>query len=257
MTPQLISLTRRYVTANFLLAITALSCFGQSIYPGQHKDKVASVGELVYVQVGHFAVVGYAQTYPVLAFATFYHGQFALVHAVFEYYSGHSLYFGSPTAQAPCRSGSTAISAISYGSTTSYSSSTTCRATSRATFEYYSGHSLYFVGGFGQFERVVLFGAAKVLGRAFEHFPVQILGIVVYEVAVGERPRIERAHRYGRIAFGDVEVEASFKGQSTHQQYHGTMLPGNVSNMLDGGRVKYVLADGTLSRAIRAGSRCL
>lgn len=40
MTPQLISLTRRYVTANFLLAITALSCFGQSIYPGQHKDKV-------------------------------------------------------------------------------------------------------------------------------------------------------------------------------------------------------------------------
>ena len=40
-------------------------------------------------------------------------------------------------------------------------------------------------------------------------------------------------------------VKFNGKGQSTHQQYHGTMLPGNVSNMLDGGRVKYVLADGT------------
>ncbi len=40
-------------------------------------------------------------------------------------------------------------------------------------------------------------------------------------------------------------VKFNGKGQSTHQQYHGTMLPGNVSNLLDGGRVKYVLADGT------------
>ncbi len=40
-------------------------------------------------------------------------------------------------------------------------------------------------------------------------------------------------------------VKFNGNGQSAHQQYHGTMLPGNVSNMLDGGRVKYVLADGT------------
>lgn len=35
------------------------------------------------------------------------------------------------------------------------------------------------------------------------------------------------------------------EGQKTYQQYHGAMLPGNVSNMLDGGNIKYVLADGT------------
>lgn len=35
------------------------------------------------------------------------------------------------------------------------------------------------------------------------------------------------------------------KGQSTHQQYHGTMLPGSVSNLIDGGNIKYVMADGT------------
>lgn len=35
------------------------------------------------------------------------------------------------------------------------------------------------------------------------------------------------------------------EGQKTYQQYHGTMLPGNVSNLLDGGNVKYVMADGT------------
>lgn len=35
------------------------------------------------------------------------------------------------------------------------------------------------------------------------------------------------------------------EGQKTYQQYHGTMLPGSVSNLLDGGTIKYVLADGT------------
>lgn len=35
------------------------------------------------------------------------------------------------------------------------------------------------------------------------------------------------------------------EGQKTYQQYHGTMLPGSVSNLLDGGNIKYVLADGT------------
>lgn len=35
------------------------------------------------------------------------------------------------------------------------------------------------------------------------------------------------------------------EGQKTYQQYHGTMLPGNVSNLLDGGNIKYVMADGT------------
>lgn len=34
-------------------------------------------------------------------------------------------------------------------------------------------------------------------------------------------------------------------GQKTYQQYHGTMLPGSVSNLVDGGNIKYVLADGT------------
>lgn len=40
-------------------------------------------------------------------------------------------------------------------------------------------------------------------------------------------------------------VKFNGKGQSTHQQYHGTMLPGSVSNLVDGGNIKYVLADGT------------
>ncbi len=40
-------------------------------------------------------------------------------------------------------------------------------------------------------------------------------------------------------------VKFNGQGQSRHQQYHGTMLPGSVSNMLDGGNIKYVLADGT------------
>lgn len=35
------------------------------------------------------------------------------------------------------------------------------------------------------------------------------------------------------------------QGQSTFQQYHGTMLPGSVSGLVDGGNIKYVLADGT------------
>lgn len=40
-------------------------------------------------------------------------------------------------------------------------------------------------------------------------------------------------------------VKFNGEGQSTYQQYHGTMLPGTVSNLVDGGNVKYVLADGT------------
>ena len=40
-------------------------------------------------------------------------------------------------------------------------------------------------------------------------------------------------------------VKFNGKGQSTHQQYHGTMLPGSVSNLVDGGNIKYALADGT------------
>lgn len=35
------------------------------------------------------------------------------------------------------------------------------------------------------------------------------------------------------------------EGQKTYQQYHGTMLPGRVSGLVDGGNIKYVLADGT------------
>ncbi len=35
------------------------------------------------------------------------------------------------------------------------------------------------------------------------------------------------------------------EGQPTFQQYHGTMLPGSVSGLVDGGDIKYVLADGT------------
>ena len=40
-------------------------------------------------------------------------------------------------------------------------------------------------------------------------------------------------------------VKFNGQGQSRHQQYHGTMLPGSVSNLLDAGNIKYVLADGT------------
>lgn len=40
-------------------------------------------------------------------------------------------------------------------------------------------------------------------------------------------------------------VKFNGEGQSTYQQYHGTMLPGSVSGLVDGGNVKYVLADAT------------
>lgn len=40
-------------------------------------------------------------------------------------------------------------------------------------------------------------------------------------------------------------VRVDGKGQPTYQQYHGTMLPGSVSGLVDGGNIKYVLADGT------------
>ena len=40
-------------------------------------------------------------------------------------------------------------------------------------------------------------------------------------------------------------VKFNGHGQSTHQQYHGTMLPGSMSGLLDGGHIKYVMADGT------------
>lgn len=40
-------------------------------------------------------------------------------------------------------------------------------------------------------------------------------------------------------------VKFNGEGQPTYQQYHGTMLPGSVSNLLDGGDMKYVLCDGT------------
>lgn len=40
-------------------------------------------------------------------------------------------------------------------------------------------------------------------------------------------------------------VKFNGNGQPTHQQYHGTMLPGSMSNLVDGGNIKYVLADGT------------
>lgn len=40
-------------------------------------------------------------------------------------------------------------------------------------------------------------------------------------------------------------VKFNGEGQHTYQQYHGSMLPGSVSNLLDGGNIKYVLADGT------------
>lgn len=40
-------------------------------------------------------------------------------------------------------------------------------------------------------------------------------------------------------------VKFNGQGQPTYQQYHGTMLPGSVSGLLDGGNIKYVMADGT------------
>lgn len=40
-------------------------------------------------------------------------------------------------------------------------------------------------------------------------------------------------------------VKFNGQGQPTYQQYHGTMLPGSMSNLIDGGNIKYVLADGT------------
>ncbi len=40
-------------------------------------------------------------------------------------------------------------------------------------------------------------------------------------------------------------VKFNGEGQPRHQQYHGTMLPGSVSGLVDGGNIKYVLADGT------------
>ncbi|MDP4277579.1 MAG: heparinase II/III family protein [Bacteroidota bacterium] len=35
------------------------------------------------------------------------------------------------------------------------------------------------------------------------------------------------------------------EGQPTEQQYHGSMLDGHLSGLMDGGNIKYVLADGT------------
>ncbi|HLP05558.1 MAG TPA: heparinase II/III family protein, partial [Paludibacter sp.] len=35
------------------------------------------------------------------------------------------------------------------------------------------------------------------------------------------------------------------EGQSTDQQYHGSMLDGQLSNLLDAGNIKYILANGT------------
>jgi hypothetical protein len=35
------------------------------------------------------------------------------------------------------------------------------------------------------------------------------------------------------------------EGQSTNQQYEGSMLDGNLSNMMDAGNIKYILANGT------------
>lgn len=40
-------------------------------------------------------------------------------------------------------------------------------------------------------------------------------------------------------------VRFNGEGQPSYQQYHGSMLPGSVSNLIDGGNIKYVLADGT------------
>ncbi len=40
-------------------------------------------------------------------------------------------------------------------------------------------------------------------------------------------------------------VKFNGKGQLRYQQYHGTMLPGSMNTLLDGGNIRYVLADGT------------
>lgn len=40
-------------------------------------------------------------------------------------------------------------------------------------------------------------------------------------------------------------VKFNGQGQSRHQQYHGSPLRGYMGNLLDGGNIKYVLADGT------------
>lgn len=40
-------------------------------------------------------------------------------------------------------------------------------------------------------------------------------------------------------------VKFNGQGQSTYQQYHGTMLPGSVSGLTAGDRIRYVMADGT------------
>lgn len=40
-------------------------------------------------------------------------------------------------------------------------------------------------------------------------------------------------------------VKFNGQGQPVYQQYHGSSLPGSVNNLLDGGSMKYVLADGT------------
>lgn len=40
-------------------------------------------------------------------------------------------------------------------------------------------------------------------------------------------------------------VKFNGEGQPKAQQYHGSPLPGNVSSLLDGGNVKYVMANGT------------
>ena len=40
-------------------------------------------------------------------------------------------------------------------------------------------------------------------------------------------------------------VKFNGEGQPKYQQYHGVMLPGSMSNLLDAGNIKYVMADGT------------
>lgn len=40
-------------------------------------------------------------------------------------------------------------------------------------------------------------------------------------------------------------VKFNGKGQSRHQQYHGSPLRGELSDLMDAGRIKYVMADGT------------
>lgn len=40
-------------------------------------------------------------------------------------------------------------------------------------------------------------------------------------------------------------VKFNGKGQQTYQQYHGTMLPGSLHSLIDGGDIRYVMANGT------------